>query len=57
MGSGTTAAAAKLRGKNYCGIERSEQYLRLAQERLEYNGKFNKDLNWRKKPANQETLF
>lgn len=57
MGSGTTAAAAKLRGKNYCGIERSEQYLRLAQERMEHIGKFNEDLNWRKKPANQKTLF
>jgi site-specific DNA-methyltransferase (adenine-specific) len=49
MGSGTTAAAAKLCGKNYFGIELSKEYIELAEKRLEHVSKFGEDLNWRKK--------
>jgi DNA modification methylase len=34
LGSGTTALAAKGLGRRYVGIERSEEYVRLAEERL-----------------------
>ena len=34
IGSGTTAVAAKLLGHNYVGIDRSQAYLNMAQERL-----------------------
>ena len=34
MGSGTTAAAAKLEGRHYIGIEKSERYCRAARERV-----------------------
>jgi len=58
MGSGTTAAAAKLCGKNYFGIELSKEYIELAEKRLEHVSKFGEDLNWRKKnKSGQRTLF
>lgn len=34
MGSGTTALAAKILGRNYIGIEQSEKYVQLANNRL-----------------------
>ncbi len=34
MGSGTTALAAKILGKKFVGIEISEEYVRMAEERL-----------------------
>lgn len=37
MGSGTTALAAKQLGKDYLGIEISEDYIKLAEERLANN--------------------
>ncbi len=37
MGSGTTALAAKEMGKDYLGIEISEEYIKLAEERLANN--------------------
>ena len=58
MGSGTTAAAAKLCGKNYFGIELSKEYIELAEKRLEHVSKFGEDLNWRKKnDSGQQKLF
>lgn len=36
-GSGTTAVAAKLLGRGYIGIEITEKYARIAQERLKRN--------------------
>lgn len=58
MGSGTTAAAAKLCGKNYFGIELSKEYTELAEKRLEHVSKFGKDLDWRKKDkSGQQKLF
>ena len=58
MGSGTTAAAAKLCGKNYFGVELSKEYIELAEKRLEHVSKFGKDLDWRKEDdSGQQTLF
>ncbi len=58
MGSGTTAAAAKLCGKNYFGIELSKEYTELAEKRLDHVSKFGKDLDWRKKDkSGQQKLF
>jgi DNA modification methylase len=34
LGSGTTALAAVRRGRQYLGIERSEEYIRLAESRI-----------------------
>ena len=34
LGSGTTAVAAKMEGRNYIGIEISEKYCQIARERL-----------------------
>ena len=34
VGSGTTAVAAKLLGHRYIGIDRSEAYIQMAQDRL-----------------------
>ncbi len=34
LGSGTTAVAAKMEGRNYIGIEISEKYCKIARERL-----------------------
>lgn len=34
MGSGTTAVACKELGRNYIGFEISEEYCRIAEERL-----------------------
>ena len=50
MGSGTTAAAAKLCGENFFGIELSDEYISLAKERIEHIGKHGSDINWKKKP-------
>lgn len=36
MGSGTTAKMAKLTGRQYIGFELSEEYCRIAEERLEH---------------------
>ena len=58
MGSGTTAAAAKLCGKNFFGIELSDEYLSLAKERIEHIEKHGSDINWKKKPIKgQRTLI
>lgn len=35
-GSGTTAVAAKMEGRNYIGIEISEKYCQIAEERLKH---------------------
>ena len=35
LGSGTTAAAAKLEGRDYIGIEKSRRYCQIARRRLE----------------------
>ena len=35
IGSGTTAVAAKLLGHRYIGIDRSQAYIQMAQERLD----------------------
>lgn len=37
MGSGTTALAAKELGRNYIGFDVSENYCRIAEERLRKN--------------------
>ena len=34
MGSGTTALAAKLLGRNYIGIEKNPEYVKIAEERI-----------------------
>ena len=34
-GSGTTCVAAKMLGRNYIGIDISEEYCKIARERLE----------------------
>jgi len=34
MGSGTTAVVAKRLGRNYCGIELSEDYIKIAKQRI-----------------------
>ena len=34
LGSGTTAVAAKLLGRNYIGVEQDEEYVAMARERL-----------------------
>lgn len=58
MGSGSTAAAAKLCGKNYFGIELSKEYIELAEKRLEHVSKFGEDLGWSKGDnSRQQTLF
>ena len=35
FGTGTTGAMAKLTGRNYIGIEREEEYINVAQERID----------------------
>ena len=37
MGSGTTAVAAQIEGRDWIGIELSEQYADLARERISAN--------------------
>ena len=34
LGSGTTAVAAKLLGRNYIGVEQDAEYMEMARERL-----------------------
>ncbi len=34
MGSGTTAEAAIIEGRNYIGIEKSSEYVKLARKRI-----------------------
>ena len=34
MGSGTTGVACKLTGRDFIGIEMSEEYMKIAQERI-----------------------
>jgi site-specific DNA-methyltransferase (adenine-specific) len=41
IGSGTTAVAAQLLNRNYIGIDISEKYCRVAQERLKYRQRSN----------------
>ena len=38
MGSGTTAIAARQEGRSYIGLEKAEQYCRMAEERLRNDG-------------------
>ncbi|RLA06005.1 MAG: site-specific DNA-methyltransferase [Gammaproteobacteria bacterium] len=45
MGSGTTAVAAKLLGHNYLGIEASEEYIKMAQDRIDNSDSEIKNFN------------
>ena len=36
LGSGTTAVAAKLLGRNYIGVEQDAEYMAMARERLRH---------------------
>ena len=47
MGSGTTAVAAIAHGRKYIGIEKSEKYIKMANERIDKfkKGSIQEELN------------
>jgi len=47
MGSGSTGMAAVLEGRDFIGIEMSEDYLEIAKARIEWAKKEAKDANTR----------
>ena len=55
MGSGTTAIAAMKNGKKFCGIELSEDYVTLAENRINNFKKVGNDENWSRSP--EKTLL